>query len=102
MKIVCRVKFRVNTLIFGIRDLFTFERVIPIDGEVWRFVKEHVVRPILQRTLANPFKNGIFTEISAPTGLADGVLAAAPPPSDLPTGIKLTLIDERGIYLALE
>lgn len=96
MKIVCRVKFRAFGWTYA-----TVERVIPIDGEVWRFVKEHVMRPILQR-LAHEVLPPLVNGISRPTAIADGVLATAPPPSDLPTGINLTLIDERGIYLALE
>jgi hypothetical protein len=96
VKIVCRVKFRAFGITFG-----QFERIIPIDGEVWRFVKEHVVRPILQR-LAHEVLPPLVNGISRPMAVADGVLAAVPPPSHLPTGIKCVLIDERGIYLALE
>lgn len=96
MKIVCRVKFRAFGITFG-----QFERVIPIDGTVWRFVKEHVVRPILQRVSLGVNPGGVFQSVPF-TPKVDTFLRDVPPPSDLPTGIKLTLIDERGIYLALE
>lgn len=96
MKVVCRVKFRAFGITFG-----QFERVIPIDGEVWKFVKEHVVRPILQQIAIAPAQNIEFTRIPF-TPKVDTILRGTPPPSDLPTGIKLKLIDERGVYLALE